>query len=58
VDKVDDEDELHEDEEKAADHAEDHEDRLEGAVARDGEGADHQAHQDQCLDKPEAVLEH
>lgn len=57
VDKVDDENKLNDNEEKAADEAEVHEDLLEGAVARDVESADEQTDECERLEEPEAVLD-
>ena len=55
--EVNDEDELDEDEEEAADESEPHPDCAEGAGVGDPEGCDHAADDDEVLDPPEPVLQ-
>ena len=57
VGEVNDEDELDEDEEEAADESEPHPDGAEGAGVGDPEGCDHAADDDEVLDPPEPVLQ-
>jgi hypothetical protein len=56
VHEVDEEYELNDDEQEAADEAEIHEDLLERAVSGYVEGADDEAHERQHLEEPKAVL--